>query len=164
MIDTSSIQYLVAALNKTNLMVQHVDTQSNILIGVSTAIFIFSVSRLESSSNLLVLVTLGVTAAVSALIGLVGLHPPRFYRKKGQKESIIFPSAIAKYKNAESYIEVLQKDSQDFKKVSAELSRELYNISKYYYLPKRKFYRYSRNIMLLGILFALGTYLFELIY
>ncbi len=160
--DEAVVHFLASAIDKTNTMVQHIDDQINILIGIGIAAFVFSTTKLDSSNNKIVFAVIGISAALSAIVGLFAIHPPRFMRKKGQKESIIFPSQIAQMNNVDDYIAKMKDTSVSIPRIIEECSRELYNMSKYYYAPKRQLYRWSRNLFLTGIALSLAVYIFKL--
>ena len=160
--DAAVITFLAMAIDKTNTMNQHIDDQTNIMVGVGTAVFVFATARFGSTDNKLAFGILGVFAATSALVGLFALHPPRFMRKKGQDESLIFPTHIAATQNVESYIAAIHKVVQKQSLVVEQCSRELYNMSRYYYLPKRWLYRCSRNFLLAGVALALISFIIGL--
>lgn len=152
------ISFLTSAIDKTNSMIQHIDDQINILVGISTAVFVFSTTRVYSHNGKLIFTMLGIFSVISAIIGLFGLHPPKFMRKKGQQESVIFPSYIATF-NEESYSGTVSEKVKYLDKITDECSRELYNMSKYYYVPKRMLYKYSRNVLLAGIIISLFLFI-----
>lgn len=160
--DEAVVSFLIGAIDKANSMVQHIDDQTNILTGVGTAIFVFAAARYDSAGNKLVFLLLGTFAALSAITSLFALHPPRFMRKKGQAESLIFPSNIARMSSVDSYVIAIAETVRSQAKVVEECSTELYNISRYYYLPKRKLYRIARNLLMFGIIIALVTFVLRL--
>lgn len=82
--DEAVVSFLIGAIDKANSMVQHIDDQTNILIGVGTAIFVFAAARYDSAGNKSVFLVLGAFAALSAITGLFALHPQGLCAKKGK--------------------------------------------------------------------------------
>jgi len=157
------VSFLIGAIDKANSMVQHIDDQTNIIIGVGTAIFVFATARYDSAgNNKLTFLILGTFAALSAIVGLFALHPPRFMRKKGQGESLMFPTHIAGVSDIKAYTALMEKAVKSQTEVVAECSKELYNISRYYYVPKRSLYRRSRDLLMSGIVISLIVFLLGL--
>lgn len=142
-------------LDKTGKLIQHVDTQTNILIGISSAIFVFVASTMRNGQINLPLVLLGFFSAATCLCGLFAIHPPRFMRKKGQKESLMYTGEISRCKTDLEYCKKIKAVLENRDKVLMQYSKEIYNLSKYYYRPKRKIFKFSRNLLLIGIILSL---------
>lgn len=160
----SIIEFLKGLVEKEVSFTHHLDSQTHILIGISTALFFLSLASFQDGKNELSLLIIGVFSAFSTLLGLLSIHPPRFMRKQGQEESIMFSKNIAQYPSAEDYAKDLTKVVTDHQKIVEQFGKELYNLAKYYYRPKRVLYRYSRNLLLFGIGLGLFTFLVEIIF
>src|SRR3989338_4459245 len=93
----SSIYFLVSTLGRADSFSQHVDTQSNILIGVSTAIFAFAATKFGAQKESLFFDILGFFSALSAIFALLATHTPKFVRKKGQAESLMYNKKIVEF-------------------------------------------------------------------
>ncbi|HSX49190.1 MAG TPA: Pycsar system effector family protein [Candidatus Saccharimonadales bacterium] len=140
-------------LQKVNSHCEHIDVQVNIIVALSTAVFIFSAQRflLESPKQPLYLLALILFSALSAIAGLLAVNPPGFMRKKGQKESLLYHRRIALFNSAEEYAERLETMLSSKRNITEGYSSEIYNLSKYYYLPKRSLFQLSRNLLMLGL-------------
>lgn len=149
------IRILFGILDKTTKLIQHLDTQTNILIGISSAIFVFMTAGLKYGSLNTSLLVLGVFSATAALVGLFAIHPPRFMRKKGQKESVMYNKAIGNFQSHTIYKKKLEKIFGSRDEILDQYAMEIYNLAKYYYQPKRKIFKLSRNILLTGIILSL---------
>ena len=147
----SALKFLVNIMDKSTSFTQHIDNQINILLGISTAIFVFSTSRIEGE-NSVVFFVLGLFSAVSALIGLSAIHPPKSMRKHGQRESIIYNKKINSYPSPVEYKQRLLETVDDFDKMAEQYSIEIYNMYNFYYKPKRALYKVSRSILFAGII------------
>lgn len=159
----SIVEFLGGLVNKEVNFTHHLDSQTNILLGISTALFVLSASSfLNGHVNLSLLIIAGFSG-ISTLIGLLAVHPPRFMRKYGQTESIMFSKSIANYSSAEEYTKELLKIITDHEKIVDQFGIELYNLAKYYYRPKRILFRYSRTILLAGIALGLFTFFLEIL-
>lgn len=153
-----NVSFLGNILDKTSSFIQHMDTQINIIIGISSAIFLYSSSQ-TILANHLVSPILSIFSAASIIIGLFAIHPPRFMRKKGQKESLIYNKKISDYSSSTEYSAKLSEVLGDIDKIREHYAREIYNMSSYYYRPKRKLYRWSRDVLLWGIILAAAAYI-----
>lgn len=157
-----SAKFLEELVEKSYQFVLHLDTQTNILVGVSSAIFLFSISRFLEVTQDLTFLILAVFSAISALVGLFAIHPPRFMRKRGQEESLMYHKHIVGFRSPKEYAQKLLKVIGDKKLVTEEFATEIYNVSKYYYRPKRKLFHLARNLLLLGILASAAAFVAQL--
>lgn len=148
---------LNAILQKISLYTQHLDIQSNMTIVLSSAVLIFSASKLsqQNASNLSwSLLILCMFSAISAILGLFAINPPHFMRKKGQKESLFYHSAIAKYDSPEYYFENFYKMMKSEKEYIKEATKEIYNLSRFSYLPKRTLSDMARTVLIAGFILS----------
>lgn len=136
------VRFLNGILLKATEFVRHFDAQTNILVGIASAIFLFvlSVAAREESVDFSLLV-LGIFAGLSALTSLYAIHPPRFMRKKRQEESLMYNKKVANFPTHIEYKEELRKVMENREEVLDQYSIEIYNLYKYYYRPKRKLFR-----------------------
>jgi Family of unknown function (DUF5706) len=146
-------------LSKINDITQHLDHQSNILIGLGSGVFVFAAAGYEKDSANIALLVMAIFSALSALVGLIAIHPLKSMRKRGQEESMLYNKKIAGYSSAAAYEKDLAKITADPKKIQSEYSKEIYNLCKYYYRPKRKLFHVSRNLFFTGIILSLGVFL-----
>ncbi|HEX9721654.1 MAG TPA: Pycsar system effector family protein [Candidatus Paceibacterota bacterium] len=159
----STAEFLDGTLQKSYSFAQHLDTQTNILVGVSMAVFLFSLSQLTREIVHAPFVVLTLFAGVSAFIGLFAIHPPRFMRKRGQQESLMYHKHILSFDSPEKYGKALEETIEDRIAMIHQYATEIYNVSKYYYRPKRKLFHLARNILIIGFFFALVTFIFDLV-
>lgn len=155
----SSLQFLDGLLSRAYDFAQHLDNQTSILVGVSSAIFVFSLSLVVEQNGSRPFLILGIFAGCAALVGLFAVHPPKFMRKRGQEESLMYNKSIASFASSADYGDALEKIVDDKNAVIHEYAKEIYNVSKFYYRPKRKLFHLSRNILLAGIVLSLCVFL-----
>ena len=136
-----------------------IDHQVNILIGFSTAIFVFAIGELRHNVYEVIFLILATMAAASAIIGLLAVHPPRFSVKRGQKESLLYNREIVTFRNSDIYAERLFKTMENRDEVVRQYSTEIYNLYRYYYRPKRRLFHMARNTLLAGIILAFATFI-----
>ncbi len=153
----ATIRCLGNMLDRANVFAQHLDTQTNILIGLSSAIFLFSVTHFQLTPESLFWLILGIFAAMAAFIGLLAVHPPRFMRKRGQEESLLYNKKITGFDSHREYANILCDLTKNRDALIREYSAEIYNLYKYYYRPKRKLFNSARNILITGILLSLSV-------
>lgn len=161
---SQTLNFLNAVLQKSQSFTQHMDNQISILIGLSTAISAFFASQLKNSGGQgsLPLVILTVFPLLSAVTGLFAVHPPRFMRKRNQPESLMYNKKVIGFASAEEYARELEKTTLSQKEVLEQYAEEIYNLSKYYYRPKRDLFHLSRNILIIGFLASLVVFILEL--
>lgn len=146
---------LDSIMSKAVAFSQHIDSQSNIIIGISSALFAFSASKIQLGTGDLLYYILGFFSGLSAITALLAVHPPSFMRHKNQTQSVMHNRSISSLKSASDYEKELNKITGDMKAITKQYAIEIYNLNKYYYSPKRRLFRISRNILLLGILLTL---------
>ncbi len=159
----SIVEFLKGLVEKEVGFTHHLDSQTHILIGISTALFFLSVASFQDGKEELSLLIIGLFSALSTLVGLLSIHPPRFMRKYGQEESIMFSKNIAHYSSAQEYSKELTKVVTNHEMVVDQFGIELYNLAKYYYRPKRVLFRLSRNLLFFGIALGLFSFLIEIL-
>ena len=151
-IDTN--QFLNSILEKSTVLSSRIDDQLNILLGLGTAVFIFSASRIESAGDYWWM-ALTFFSGLSLVIGLFAVHPPRLITKVGQSESLMYNKHIAKkFKNSEEYAAKLLEIIDRKEAIVQQYATEVYNVYKYYYGPKRQLFKFSRLILATGIVTA----------
>src|SRR5688572_30804746 len=102
-IEINATQFLDTILEKSTVLSSRIDDQLNILLGLGTAIFIFSAAKIDFDSNYWWLI-LAIFSGLSTVAGLFAVHPPRFLSKVGQTESLMYNKYIArKFKNSKEY-------------------------------------------------------------
>jgi len=154
----ATIRLLGNVLDKTTQLVQHLDTQTNILIGISLSIFAFSLTQYHTSNVKLVLAVMALFSACAAIVALFAIHPPRFMRKKGQQESIMYNGRISKFPTAAAYERELKRIIGHSDAIEHQYAQEIYNLATFYYRPKRELFKLSRSILLCGVIVASITF------
>ena len=157
---SASIRFMGSILDKSTSFTQHIDSQVNILIGLSSAIFAFSVTKITGNDSIVFLI-LGLFASVSTIIGLLAIHPPRSMRKRGQRESLMYNKKINSFDSPAEYKNRLEKLLGDPAAITEQYALEIYNMNKFYYRPKRALYKWSRNMFLMGIALSIVVFLLE---
>ncbi|PIP28207.1 MAG: hypothetical protein COX29_02445 [Candidatus Moranbacteria bacterium CG23_combo_of_CG06-09_8_20_14_all_35_22] len=150
------VAFLDGLSNKIIERTRNVDSQCNVIIGLSTGIFILAINEVMNSDHLHITLSLiAFFSALSAIISLLAIRPPSFMVKKGQEESLLYSKKIADFESAREYSIELKKILKKDQDIFQHFSIEIYNLSKYYYRPKRKLFEISRNIFLFGVIFSL---------
>lgn len=149
----NNLSFLNGILNKATEVILHFDIQTNILIGISTAISAFAVSNIKN--NQMVFSMLAIFFIISVVFGLYAVHPPKFLRKKGQHESLLYNRKISSFKDSNEYAKELKKIIDNKNALIDEYSNEIFNIYKYHYRPKRSLFKISRNFLVIGILVSI---------
>ena len=157
--------FLSSVLQKSENFARHMDNQTSILVGLSSGLFILSVSQIkaENIAFFLPLLMLALFSLFAALVAVFALLPPKFMRKKGQNESLLYNKKIASY-FSEQYRKELKSVCIDLNKIIDEYSLEIYNICRYYYRPKRRLFKLSRLLLCSGIFISLFVLLLQIFY
>jgi hypothetical protein len=151
----------VTALNRIDSMIQHLDTQINILISLSSAVFLFSATQIGKEMSYFFFI-LAFFSALAIICGLFAIHPPKNVRKRGQRESLIYNKSIFGHANYQKYLESIKKVVSDPDLILEQYVCEAYNMASYVYQPKRKLFKISRNFFLAGII--LSSLFYVLVY
>ena len=155
-----TINFLEGLTNKIIDITHTVDSHANVMIGINTGIFALVVSQLFKTDTLKI--TMGVVACfsmISAFCAMLAIRLPRFFTKRyPHEESILHAPRIAKFNSANIYAKELQKMVKNEDEVFRQYSLEAYNLSRYYYLPKRKMLTWSRYFFVFGVM-ASGLFL-----
>ena len=154
-LEQSTAQFLEGIVQKHYSFSQHLDNQVNILVGVSTAIFLFSLPQFLNGPESKIFLVLAITSGMALFVGLFAIHPPRFMRKRGQEESIAYNKNIARHQSSGEYHKHLRGILDDKEAIIQQYAVEIYNVSRYYYRPKRKLFHVARNILVIGIFITL---------
>ncbi|MEK7103345.1 MAG: hypothetical protein AAB870_03290 [Patescibacteria group bacterium] len=154
-ISEAEVAVLVQTLQKINDFCQQIDSQTNILIGLSLAIFVFASSTLQGGNIQLYSLVLAIFAAISALIGILVMHPPQFMRKNGGENSMMFIKTIARHTTAADYAQTLSKTLASREEIIRQFALETYNLSTNYYRPKRRLFNLAKDILFTGITLSL---------
>lgn len=150
-------------LQKSYEFAQHLDNQTNILVSVNVAIFLFSLSSYLSYAQAVPFLLLSIFSGISCMMGLLAIHPPKFMRKRGQEESLMYSKNIASFTSSTAYGQELNKMAEDREAIIRQYAIEIYNVAKYYYRPKRKLFYLTRHILIFGILISFLSFLWSLL-
>lgn len=154
----AAMRILGSILDKTLRTTFQIDTQVNVLNGISMALFAFAALRVASGGSLYLL-PLAVGTASAAVLGLFALHPPRSMRKRGQEESLLYSRSIVGTESAEAYARELEAMIADRSTIIQHYAREIFNLTRYYYYPKRRLFHAARTALLLSVVVTLLTLL-----
>jgi hypothetical protein len=151
-------------LQKINGNTEHIDIQINNLVILGAALFAFSAQGflLWDSGGHFYLLILALFSSLSAVTGLFALNPPSFLDKRGQKDSKLYTHGIASYKTPEEYYEAIKNMLADQKKTVEQYSLEIYNLSKFSYVPKRNLFNLSKNLLIIGFLLSFFLFVFQI--
>lgn len=147
------VAYLQGLTEKIIDSTRTIDNHANVMVGLNTAIFALVISMLFEKETLRM--TMGVIAlfsAASAVAAIFAIRLPRIVARKGHTMSLFHTRRIAQYESAEHYARALQKNLRSDDDVFTEYAREAYNLSKYYYIPKRRMLTWSRYFFLFGVI------------
>lgn len=153
--ENSTLIFLTAGLAKATDFVRHFDLQTNIIVGISSAICLFSLSSIADSSLKAPLFILGIFSALSTLVGLYSIHPPRLMRKLGQEESLLYNRHATSFATPEEYAAAILAKTNTSNNAARELALEIYNLYKYYYRPKRRLFYIARHLLIVGVALSL---------
>ena len=162
-IEQIEAMFLGTILEKAHIMADNLNNQVSILVGVNSALFVFSLSQYLAKQSDIIFLILSFFTGATSLIGLLAVHPPNFMRKRNQPESIMFNKKITSYASPDDYAGILLETMKNREAIFKEYAREIYNVSKYYYQPKRKLFNFARNIFIVGMVVTFLYFLATLI-
>lgn len=151
--------FLEGLTKKVIKAIRTVDSHANVMVGLNTGIFVLVVSKLFEVEVLRF--TMGVVAifsAASSVAAIFAIRLPRFFVRRDHEPSAFHVQEIAEYKNADEYADELKKIITDDKEMFRQHSLEAYNLSRYYYIPKRRMLAWSRYLFVFGVM-ASGMFL-----
>ncbi len=151
-IDQAEAEFLGSILEKTHALADNLNNQTSILVGVSSALFVFSFSQFISGRENFFFVVLSLFTGATSLIGLLAVHPPRFLRKRNQPESLMYNRQITNSSSPDDYAKLLLSTMESREAIVKEYAREIYNVSKYYYRPRRRLFNLARDIFMIGMI------------
>lgn len=157
--NSSLLRFFDGIVNRAAAFVKHFDAQTNILIGIGVAVIGFSVSNISKDQSVLEFSILAIFGMSSVFCALYAIHPPKFMRKKGQQESLFYNKKICSFKSSKEYGESIKEMLSNKEMLIDNYSTEIYNIYKYFYRPKRKLFKISRDLLLSGILISFVVYI-----
>ncbi len=130
-----------------------VDSHANVMVGVNTGIFVLVISMLfEVDSLRLTMGMVAIFSALSAIFAIFAIRLPHVFGHNEREKSLLHAPRIAEFGSAEAYADELQKMLDDDREIFRQHALEVYNLSKYYYIPKRKMLSYSRLFFLCGVM------------
>lgn len=159
-IDESEIQLLEGILLRNHSYAKQLDTYANIMIALSSAIFIFSFSQLRIEQSLFWMI-LGLTTGLATILSLMMVRPPKTLRKRGQQESLMYSREIVSFTSPQEYKRAIDKVLASRDEIINQYSKEIYNLTKYYYLPKKLLFRIAKGVLTTGISISLILFLLE---
>lgn len=161
-----NVRFLGSILDKVQASTAHIDTQINMLLGIGSAVFVFSASQLKSENSAIFSIV-GLFSSLSVVVGLIAIHPPKFLRTKNKTESInslLGNKKISSFNSSSEYAEGLRSVLGDQKKITEQYAGAVYNMITNYYRPKRDLYALSRNIFMVGIISSAVIFLYKIIF
>ena len=129
-----------------------VDNHANVMVGINTALFALVITMLFQVEHLKA--TLGIIAlfsAASAIAAVFAIRLPHILAHKRHPESLFYARHIASYPSADAYAAQLRAVVADERELFRQYAREAYNLSVYYYLPKRRMLSWSRYLFVFGV-------------
>lgn len=155
--------FLELGVEKARSLSNSIDQQINILVGISSAIFVYSISQYIAKQSLVHL-CLTLFMALTMLLGIVTIHPFRWMRRRGKNESVLYNHHVVKQPSAKEYAAVLTTVIQNRSLLVEQYAIEIYNTYKYYYRPKRDLYIQARNVFSFGIVVTVFIVALQMFY
>lgn len=145
--------YLQGLTEKIIDATRTIDNHANVMVGINMAIVVLIISMLFDVNHLKL--TMGVVAifsALSAISAVFAIRLPHALSSQKHPESLFYARKIASFDCADDYAHVLRKTITNDDDLFREYAREAYNLSKYYYIPKRRMLTCSRYLFLFGVM------------
>ncbi len=129
-----------------------VDNHANVMVGINTALFALVITILFQVEHMKA--TLGIIAlfsAASAIAAAFAIRLPHLLANTCHPESLFYVRHIASYPSADAYATQLRAAITDDEVFFRHYAREMYNLSTYYYIPKRRMLTWSRYLFVFGV-------------
>lgn len=150
---SSDIRFLTSILNKITGITNNLDSQINILLGIASAMFLYSTSKLTGDHKEVFFV-LNIFSAISVLVGLFTVHPPRYFRIKNKDKTIANLTnnqKIISFGSAAAYADELEKVLGDKRKITEQYAVAIFDLCIGYYRPKRNMFKLASKLLIAGI-------------
>lgn len=162
--DINAVIYFLYGLHENSMLqTRHLDTQINIFLGINSAVLFFTLTQLSAQKQGLHFLVLTIFSIVAVLISLFAIHPPRFMRKKGQLESLLYHNRIQSFPSFVEYKQELMKTVQSLEAMIEQYAIAVYNIASYHYRPKRRLFKAARIALLIGLILSFLIFSFNLV-
>lgn len=150
------VGYLQGLTEKIIDSTRTIDNHANVMVGLNTAVFALVTSMLFEAEHLrLTLAMIAMFSVLSAVAAVFSIRLPRIIvTKKKYRKSIFHARRIAEYDSPETYAHALREIMHNEKELFDEYAREAYNLSRYYYMPKRRMLTWSRYLFLFGVVLS----------
>jgi len=153
---SAHVRFLGNMLDKTMNQTNNLDGQTNIILGITSAIFLFSATKINSEQSAVFLILM-ISSALSILGCMISIHPPKFLRVKNKHESIksLFSNKrVNSYSSSQEYADQIMLVAGDARKMTEHYAASIYNTNVNYYRPKRNLFKLSLKVLIAGILLA----------
>ncbi|MDP2656278.1 MAG: DUF5706 domain-containing protein [bacterium] len=158
-ITEAEVAVLSSILDKATTFSQNLDSQANVIIGLSLAVFVFATSSFAGGHSQAYAMILAFFSGSSALFGLLAMHPPTFMRRhKSEPQSLLFIKEIGLHKNTSAYAQELDNMISSRRTTIDQYACEIYNLSTRYYEPKNALFKMAKNMFLIGIAVSFLTF------
>jgi hypothetical protein len=151
----ATVSFLDGLTSKIIDATRNIDNHANVLIGLNTGIFLLSINEVFQVDHLkLTFAVVAAFSALSAFVALLAIRLPKAVVNKKHNESLFYARRIASFSSAKEYAKKLRqllKNEDDF---FEQYSLEIYNLSKYYYIPKRRVLSWARYIFVFGVILS----------
>jgi len=150
--------------NMMNKMVQDnstLDNEINILLGLNSAIFVFTATQIERNPDSAAILTILIFSAIASLSALLAIHPPKIFRRSTDERSLLSPDKIMSMDSFSRYKNELETTFADREKIIEEYALTIWNFSRYR-KSKRVLFNISRNVLFLGISLSLFALLYQM--
>jgi len=154
----SKITFMDSLLDKQTEIRNMLDVRSNIVIGFNSALVVLLVTyfRDQATDNPVFWVLLG-SVILSLLLAIIALKPPHTSTKKGQVESLFYHHYIHS-KSLEEYRAEIHGVLNDEKKIYDAYITEVYNMTSYSNIPRKRFLYSSLRVLIYGMSLAILVY------
>lgn len=158
------LSFLKDSLEKQLRVYHNYETRANYTIALSSGILVFAIAHLISKP----IFTLGIyiiilTAFISLILSLLTLKPPKFMRKKRQKESLFYHNNISDL-SFEDFNKKINKTIDSPKEIVKQYSMEIYNLATYSIGPRKIFSSYTTPILTVGLTIGIILILIEILF
>lgn len=159
----SKVTFMDSLLDKQTEIRNMLDVRSNIVIGFNSALIVLLATYFRDSitGNPVFWILLG-SLVISLLLAIIALKPPHTSSKKGQAESLFYHHYIDS-KDVEEYRAEIHGVLNDEKQIFDAYITEIYNMTCYSNIPRKKFLYSSLRVLIYGLSLAILVYMVMLV-
>lgn len=155
------IAFLSNVLDKMVQTKNHYDIRSEIILGVSAVVFLFSVGYImnDTQRGVIGFLVISMAALIASMMSLYSVITPQIFKREETKKSVLHHGFLSSFtqKTAQSKYMELMNDQES---IINEYTKEIYNIARNSISVKKVFNQRAVTILIWGLFVGFVLILF----